>query len=268
MDIYEFNELFKQAYPTLCIIFGYFLVRLVFASIVKRKITDPINRQRWLHILNYAALFLFVTFLAMAWFDWFRSATTFLGIIAAAIVIVNKELLANIFAWSIIIWRDMFSIGDRIKVNGSEGQVTKIGLLYITILEYSGDVTGSVIKIPNASILTHPVVNYSKSARHIWHKFEFEADYQNWKAIYDECEKWLKENVSFEIKNRHKLISHGTEAVFDSISPTVQVIPSKETVTFKVRFLCYHGTENKLQAEMAKYLLENVGSHIAGTSKG
>ena len=67
----------------------------------------------------------------------------------------------------------VFTVGDRVEVNGIHGDVVDIGLFYSTLLEIrewvNGDQsTGRLLSVPNGVVLSGVVKNYTKDHPFLW----------------------------------------------------------------------------------------------------
>lgn len=116
----------------------------------------------------YVSFIFFLLIMAKMWVDGFAQIFTFLALIAAALVITNKETIMNFVGWLIIMWRGIFSEEDLIQLQHYKGYVKSIGVLYFEIAEvdtkYNTIFTGKIIKIPNGLLTTNPLINYSQTS--------------------------------------------------------------------------------------------------------
>lgn len=152
---------FKTGFAVIFLLLVDFIIEFLLNRNVK-------NRKKSIKLrvaFRYVLVFFFFFFMAKIWVEGFGYLITFIGFIAAALTITQKEYLMNIFGWLIIMWRDLFVEGDYIEIGKYSGYVTAIAPLYFSIAEASdswGSRTGKIIKIPNSLIATHPVVNFMK----------------------------------------------------------------------------------------------------------
>lgn len=142
-----------------------FLLALDFVleMILIRNIKERRKSLKLRVLLRYVLVFTFFFSMAKIWVEGFGYLLTFIGFIAAALTITQKEYLMNFFGWLIIMWRDLFAEGDYIEVGRYCGFVKAIGPLYFTLEETSdiwGDKTGRTIKVPNSVTAANPVINF------------------------------------------------------------------------------------------------------------
>ncbi len=151
-----------------------------------RKIT--LHRRYLLeHFTSGFIVVLAIVALFILWAPNTSSIFGLLGMIGAGLAIANKEFILNFTAFFVIIWRELFTMGDRIEINGVVGDVIEKGPSYITLIEVKGlgvdrQSTGRMLKIPNNLVLLHPIVNYTRGCSFLWTELEFTLTAEsNWK---------------------------------------------------------------------------------------
>jgi len=107
-----------------------------------------------------------------------------LGLISAAAIYVLQKPLLNIVGWAVLVYRGIYKLGDRIKMNDVRGYVTNISIMNTTVREFrgwmSGDTfTGRHVSIPNSLILEENVFNYTKHTKLIWDEVEVNVTYES-----------------------------------------------------------------------------------------
>jgi small-conductance mechanosensitive channel len=90
----------------------------------------------------------------------FRGISVFLGILFS---LGSTSAVANVVGGVILIYTRAFQIGDRIQVGDIVGDVIEKTLLATRILT----VTNKIITIPNASLLSSNVINFSAASREL-----------------------------------------------------------------------------------------------------
>jgi small-conductance mechanosensitive channel len=155
------------------------LLYFVTAAILTKKIEEPKDQRRRKVRLFYVMAVFFIFVLARIWVEGFTQLLAVLGLVSAALVITNKEIIMNFSGWLIIIWRGLFSEDDLIEIQQYKGYVRSIRVLYFSLLEVDKEahnvITGRMIRIPNGLVINNPVVNFSPA-----HLLE-----QHFSAIFD-----------------------------------------------------------------------------------
>ncbi|WP_440615295.1 mechanosensitive ion channel family protein [Cysteiniphilum sp. 6C5] len=148
-----------------------------------RKIDNTTKLKRKLSRLRYLLIAIFVFCVLKIWISDFSHILTALGLVGAGLVVANKETIMNFIGSFIIMWRDLFSEGDYIEVQGQEGYVYRLGPLYYTLAEYPPSdkkTKGKYIRIPNATAITAVIINYSQPAVPFKGKIQFKVTYEQY----------------------------------------------------------------------------------------
>jgi len=88
----------------------------------------------------------------------FKGITVLLGLI---ISLGSTSIIGNIIAGYSLTYRSPFKIGNRIKINDTVGEVTKIKVLTTRLRSLKNE----EVVIPNTAVLNGEVINYSTLAR-------------------------------------------------------------------------------------------------------
>lgn len=142
------------------------LARLFFAGIEKGRITLVNFHKEWA-LPTYKILRLLIIFfgLVMAYpyipgssTDAFKGVSIFLG---AILSLGSSSVLSHIIAGYSLIYRRVFRIGDRVKINECIGDIEEMS----TLVTRMRSLKNEEIVIPNSIVLNSNVVNYTKLAR-------------------------------------------------------------------------------------------------------
>lgn len=130
-----------------------------------------IIRKRFMYVM----LVVDILVLTRIWVDGFSHIITVLSLMAAGLVVANKESVMNLIGGLIINWRDLFVEGDFVQIQNFSGYVFSIGIMYFKLYETVSidqkQATGRTIKIPNSLVITAPVVNFSPDSNLCLYKF-------------------------------------------------------------------------------------------------
>lgn len=154
---------------TMAIYYFFFkkLHRIKYQKIVKKR-------------LIYLMLILDLLILTKIWVDGFSHIITVLSLMAAGLVVANKESVMNLIGGMIINWRDLFVEGDFIQIQHFSGYVFSIGIMYFKLYETASinekNATGRTIKVPNSLVITAPLINFSPDSDLCLHKIYLDCD--------------------------------------------------------------------------------------------
>jgi small-conductance mechanosensitive channel len=126
------------------------------------------NIHKLKHRISYITFIIILLVMIRIWVDGFAHIFAMISVIAAGLVVTNKDSIMNITGWLIINWRGLFSEGDFIQIQNIAGHVECIRLLHFKIYEVSNltdiEATGRTIKIPNSLVITNPITIFSSKA--------------------------------------------------------------------------------------------------------
>jgi small-conductance mechanosensitive channel len=96
-----------------------------------------------------------------------------LGIAGAGVAVALQDVLASIAGAFSIGFSRLYTVGDRVQIGETRGDVVDIGLLRTTLMEVGSWVgrdlySGRIVRIPNNFVLKNSVFNYSQGFRFIW----------------------------------------------------------------------------------------------------
>lgn len=169
--------LWKSLIITILLWTSALVARSLVASFLRSRGLQPTELRRLMATSRNVILFVLAVATATVWFDELRTFAVSLVAVAAAITIATKELIMGAGGTFLRTSARIFDIGDRIEVAGLRGDVIDTSLFTTTLLEIGPgrtghQQTGRAVTIPNAMLLTNPVVNESFSNPFIVHTFE------------------------------------------------------------------------------------------------
>ena len=99
------------------------VVYLLALMLLTSKTEDFKEKKRRRVRLLYVMAIFFIFMLAQIWVEGFTQLLAILGLVSAALVITNKELIMNFSGWLIIFWRGLFTEDDLIEIQQYKGYV-------------------------------------------------------------------------------------------------------------------------------------------------
>jgi len=232
---------------SIVIVFVLWLFRVVLGRLVYRKSEDIKSRYVWRKTLTYVTVLIGFIMIGSVWFRGFKALGTYLGLLSAGLAIALKDPLTNIAGWIFIIFRQSFSVGDRIQIGEQSGDVIDIRMFQFLLLEIGNWVdadqsTGRVIYIPNARVFTHPLANYSKGFQYIWDEINvqvtFESDWKKAKEMMLNIAKKHSEHLSKSAEQKVKEAGEKYMIFYKNLTPTVYTSVKNSGVQLAIRYLC------------------------------
>lgn len=151
-------------------------VRAVLAGALRRRVSAPELRRRWLASIRNALFVLFGLALVSIWAETIQTFAVSVIAVAVALVIATKELSMCLLGSIVRLAGDSYALGDRVEIGTHRGDVVDHNLLTTTLLELGKDTasqqhTGRTLTLPNSLLLTTPVTKESSANPYSLHLF-------------------------------------------------------------------------------------------------
>jgi small-conductance mechanosensitive channel len=243
------------------------IARLVLMRAVRRSDSLSMEtRRRWVLTIRNSMAFLFVLGLVFIWAHELSTFAVSLVAIAVAIVLATKELILCISGAVLRAGTNAYTLGDRIEIGGTRGNVVDQNLLATTVLEIgpghtSSQYTGRAVVFPNSLLLSQPVINETFMKEYIVHIITIPLTVRNdWQA----AERLLLEIAAEECASfmddarRHMKLVEG-KAWLDapSVQPRVSIqLPEPGRINLLLRIPApSHRTSRVEQVILRRFLL-------------
>ena len=241
---------------------------LVFARrgvlrVVDQRVEDHHLRYRWSKTSAYVAFGVGLLLMAQVWFTAVREVGTFLGLVSAGLAIALKDLVADLAGWFFILWRRPFEPGDRIQLGEHAGDVVDIRIFAFTIMEIGNWVaadqsTGRLIHVPNASVFSQALANYTASFPYLWNELPvlvtFESDWRKAKKLLLEIVMEEGLATSRDAEQTLKTSSKRFLIRYPTLTPIVYTSVQDSGVLLTIRYL----TQPRQRRGTAQVLWERI----------
>ena len=246
------------------------LIKWIFNRFVIKRIKQKAIRYRWRKTTNYIVFFLVLILLLFLWMEKFQLGT-FLGLSGAGIAIALRDMLVNLVAWFFILWKRPFSIGDRIEINETTGDVIDIRIFQFSVLEIGNRVgaeqsTGRIVHIPNKNIFEYDLANYTSEFPFIWNEIPvlitLESSWEEAKEILSEIVEEVTEQTVNKARKYLKNISSANYMVYyGKLTPIVYTMVEDSGVLLTIRYLCRPRSRRSTEDEIWRSILEKFGKN-------
>ena len=140
----------------------------VFSRIIKKSRMQNDQKRRFLGNARAFMLFCLITTTLVIWSTELYQFVISIAALMAGFAIASKEVLLCLGGSFYKAFARPFTVGDRIEINGIRGDVVDVGLMGTQLLEvgpkdYTQQLTGRLITIPNSQFLAFEVFNETDS---------------------------------------------------------------------------------------------------------
>ncbi len=170
---YPLNYFQKGFFTFLALAIIYLILKIVFEELGIKKVRDKKARYSFRKTVSVLFIIFVAATLIGIWIENPQSLMLAYGILAAGIAITLQDFFKNFVGGILIFVSGIYRVGDRIEIDNKTGDVIDISLMYTTLLELrgwmSGDqATGRLITMPNGVVLSQSIFNYTKDHNFIW----------------------------------------------------------------------------------------------------
>lgn len=236
----------SQILKTLVVIFILWVIRSLTLRVVHKNVESKRTTYKWRKNLTYISAFIGIILIAQIWFSALGNLSTYFGLLSAGLAIALKDPVTDLAAWLFIIWRKPFDVGDRIELGKSKGDVIDIRPFKFTILEIGNWVdadqsTGRVIHIPNHTVFTEQLANYTSDFQFIWNEIgimvTFESDWKKAKEILSTIAEEESKDFIEQAKEQIKRAAKSYLIEYRYLTPIVYTNVKDSGVMLSIRYL-------------------------------
>jgi small-conductance mechanosensitive channel len=181
----DLTKLFSSA---LAVALAYLFFRIILEQIIAKRIREP--KTRYSFRKTTQILFLVTSFVLVLriWIINPQALVVAYGLVAAGVAIALQDLFKNFAGGIVIFTTGIYEIGNRIEIDGNCGDIIDVSILYTTILEIRGWVsgdqaTGRITSVPNGLVLSSVINNYTKDHHFLWDEISIPVTYESdWKS--------------------------------------------------------------------------------------
>lgn len=205
------------------------------------------------------------------WFDTENSLMIAVGLLFAIVSLSLKDLIVNVAGWAYMLSTRIVDHGDRIEIDGVQGDVFDIDLFETYVTEV-GDLidsdtpTGRVVSFPNKFIFEKKLYNYSRNSNFIWQEvyvtipFEYEREKAlrvAGKATYDEYVDIRSEYDEEVLEQLAKM----TDLLDSTDKPQIRAQYDLNGVRIYVRYFTHYDDTGKNNARMQFALVDSFNNN-------
>src|ERR1700722_5023795 len=220
--------------------------------------------RKFIVFTGYLSILLF---LGLLFEDRLGRLTFAIGVIGAGVAVALQDVVASIAGAFSIGFSNLYTVGDRVQVGDSRGDVIDIGLLRTTLMETGNWVSkdlynGRLVRIPNSIVLKAPVFNYSQGFQFIWD--EIKVQFTNTSDCPFAREMLLrvaKESIGDYIvlaQASWRNISDNYRIANSSLEPIVTLVVNSTLLEFGLSYVVDYTKRTAKQDELFTKIVEEV----------
>ena len=244
-------------------------LKLLMQKLVYNHTESPAIRYHWMKGSSYAYFSLLILIILRIWFEASWPLGNIFALSAAALTLALQDFVKSFAAWLYIIWRKPFSVGDRVKIGDTAGDVIDISMMRFSLNEIGEWVdadqsTGRIIHVSNSRILNTPIINFTEGFPYIWEEIPvlvtFESDWQQAKKIirtviekYSVSSKKISGKTVRDISRKYMIFYHKlTPIVYTSVKDCGVLLTARMVVEPRQRRIVVEQVWEAILIEFAK----------------
>ena len=220
--------------------------------------------RKFVVFCGYLAILLF---LALLFEDRLGRLSFALGVAGAGVAVALQDVLASIAGAFAIGFSKLYTVGDRVQIGDTRGDVIDIGLLRTTLMETGNWVSkdlynGRIARIPNSIVLKGSVFNYSQGFRFIWDEIKVvltgTSDSQLARAMLLRVAKEAIGEYLVEAQSSWKSMSEYYQSENPPLEPTVALVVNSGSLEFTVSYVVDYTKRTAMQDQLFTKIAEEV----------
>jgi small-conductance mechanosensitive channel len=244
------------------------------SMLVSIRVRNKVARYNLLRGLRLATTLAILLAVLSAFFaNWYATAVSF-GLVSLILGLALQAPITSFFAWTYILARKPYRVGDRIRIGEATGDVIDVGYFDTTLWEFGGELlstdhpSGRIIKFPNSHVFSSAVFNYSWPLfPYVWNEIKFQVAYESDLEFISKTMKEVVEDHRGSAMMERVQTYRGllAETAVDHIQ-----VHDRPTVLFRVndlawldaivRYLVDPRRSGTVKTELIRKLLERLGA--------
>ncbi len=148
------------------------------------RITDVAARYNVRRVVRLlAGVAVTLVLLSLLFANWYAAALS-LGLLSLVLGFALQTPITSFIGWIYLLVKAPYRVGDRVRIGDAQGDVIEVSYLETTLWEFGGRYlsgdhpSGILIRLPNATVLSQPVYNYSWPLfPYIWSEVKVQIGY-------------------------------------------------------------------------------------------
>jgi len=261
-DIAQILEPYIELIQQLVVILLVILILNIILQIVKRRLLKKVQRKKQVsNVVIFIDLlrFIFSIFLVITVIVAYHGNLGELGFIAGLLTVAVgwalQKPIAGVVAWLIIITRRPFSIGDRVILLNTKGDISNITLTHIYLDEVGGTIdgeeqSGRTVMIPTSIIFDQQIINYTENDEYILDEVTTAITYE---SDLEKAEKLIKKAVN-------KIMKPYWEKFPQKIiqEPHIRLRFRESGIDVTARYYSLATQRNKISTDITREIFKNI----------
>ena len=220
--------------------------------------------RKFIVISGYLTILLF---LGLLFEDRLGRLTFAIGVIGAGVAVALQDVVASIAGAFSIGFSRLYTVGDRVQIGDTRGDVIDIGLLRTTLMETGNWVSkdlynGRLVRIPNSMVLKGTVFNYSQGFQFIWDEIKVQftntSDCQFAREMLLRVAKDSIGDYLIQAEASWKYVTDNFRIANSSLEPIVTLVVNNASLEFGLSYVVDYTKRTAKQDELFTKIVAEV----------
>jgi len=256
----------KLAFAALGILVIHAAFRIL-ESTLPRHFRQADARYRVRKVIVFAGYLVGLLFLITLFEDRLARVSLALGVAGAGVVVALQDVIASFGGWCAIGISKLYSVGDRIQIGDTRGDVIDISILRTTVLEVGNWVSkdlhsGRMGRIPNYLVLKGPVFNFTQGFRFVWDEIKVSLTVQSDHRLAKNMLMAIAEEVVAELpaeaKRGWKQVTDNYRIESPGLEPIVAFAVNGGSLEFTVSYIVDYARRTFMKDRLFTKIAEEI----------
>jgi small-conductance mechanosensitive channel len=253
-----------------CGAFGILIIHALFRileRILPRHFREQDERYRVRKFVVYAGYAVATLFVTILFEDRLGRISFALGVAGAGVVVALQDVIASFAGWIAIGFSSLYTIGHRIQIGETRGDVIDISVIRTTLMETGSWVSrdlysGRVVRVPNSYVLKGPVYNYSQGFRFVWDEIKVvlsaNSDQYEARRVLIGVAKETVASYLAEAERSWKEVADNYRLEDPRLEPTVTLVVSGGSLEFTVSYIVDYRDRTAMKDQLFTRIVDEV----------
>ncbi|GAB4376677.1 MAG: mechanosensitive ion channel [Salibacteraceae bacterium] len=268
----QLNEILQNPWLTKAIelligIVVVFLIRSAIQRALTRVIKDNSSRYTARKATNFLSYLLIAAMVAIVFSDKLGNIGVALGVAGAGIAFALQEVIMSIAGWINIMFSNMISVGQRVKIGNVKGDIIDIGIFNTTVMEIGdwvkGDLyNGRIVTLANSFVFNETIHNYSAEYPFLWDEVEIpirhSSDYRLAHDIFQNILEQLTGDYARESRDQWLLMARKFRVEEARVEPMVTLVFDENWTTYTLRYIVDYKQRRSAKDKIFRAALDEI----------
>jgi small-conductance mechanosensitive channel len=245
----------------------YLILKVILEEFAGGRVKDYKLRYTSRKVLSILFVLAVISVLITIWIENTQAIVVAYGLIAAGIAISLQDFFKGFAGGILILFNNLYRVGDRVQIGPTFGDVMDIGLFYTTLMETRGWVggdqaTGRIVMVSNAKVMSEDIFNYTKDHSFLWDEIKLHLTYDsNWQSLLEPILKMTSTEVAGMTEKASSEIERIGEKYYlprKDVQPMVYVDFDSSWINLNVRFVSEARSRRIISNRLHRKILNEI----------